>query len=141
MPREDQPVVRSSIEAKRIWLRNYESPDAPEVDENFHPKTPSPVQPSESSALPPALPPTSSNPELPQAPKLLPFQRQNRPWRFDDTREVERRVFREALREVDENRINDINTLILELKKVKQQRDILLRANTILTKCMERMTL
>ena len=53
MPREDQPVVRSSIEAKRIWLRNYESSDAPEVDENFHPKTPSPVQRSESSSFPP----------------------------------------------------------------------------------------
>lgn len=131
MPREDQPVVRSSVEANRIWLKNYESA---EVDENFHPKTPSPVQYPASSALPP----TSSIPELPRAPNLLPFQRQNRPWRMDDTREVERKVFREALKEVDEN---TINTLRMELKKVKRQRDILLRANTILSKCMERMAL
>lgn len=50
-------------------------------------------------------------------------------------------VFRGALRELDENRIEDTNALRTELRNVKYQRDVLLRANSVLSKCMERMVL
>jgi len=138
MPREDQPVVRSSVEATRIWKNVYLSN---QVDENFHPiggaltpPRPKPLAHSPTSALPPIVPQTP-----------LPFQRQdapsNRHWNPYDTRKVEQRVFREALREMDENRVNEVHILRDEVRKLKHQRDVLLRANTILSKCMEKMTL
>ena len=143
MPREDQPVVRSSVEAHRIWKNVYLSN---QVDENFHPITPHPplIRIAQSppstptDAHPSALPPIAHH-------TPLPFQRQNTPsnrhWAPYDTREVERRVFREALKEVDENRVNEVHTLRIQVQKLKHQRDVLLRANTILSKCMEKMTL
>ena len=54
---------------------------------------------------------------------------------------MERQVFRQALGEVENtynNRSND-PALRIELKRVKQQRDVLLRHNVVLAKCMEQL--
>ena len=142
MPREDQPVVRSSTEAGRIW-EVYESVD---VDENFHPLTPSPLSRSRAShADRPVghfvapIPATSSTQPLQLPPLLLPYQRQVRPWKLSDSRVVERCVYREALREVEENRLDELSTLQDELRRVRKQRDLLLRHNVVMAKCMEHM--
>ena len=126
MPRENQPVVRSSVEARRIWTV-YNST---EVDENFHPL------PNPHYNAPPIA--STSSPKLPP---LTPYQRQLRPCKVSESRLVERQVFRQALGEVENtyaNRSND-SALRIELKRVKQQRDVLLRHNVVLAKCMEQL--
>jgi hypothetical protein len=120
MPREDQPVVRSSVEGRRIWANVYSSD---QVDEHFHPVEQRPSPPASARRPPP-----------------LPFQIQNKPWNPSATREVERRVFREALQEVDDNRDKELGRLQVELYKAERQRDLLLRTNTVLAKCMEKMS-
>jgi hypothetical protein len=120
MPREDQPVVRSSVKGRRIWATVYRSD---QVDEHFHLVEQRPA------------PPASA-----RTPPLLPFQMQNKPWNPSATREVERRMYREALREVDDNRDEELRCLQVELCKAKRQRDLLLRTNTVLAKCMEKMS-
>lgn len=142
MPREDQPVVRSSEEARRIWTA-YTSVD---VDENFHPLTPPPpsrpyvaniYRPTERLGSSPHLPPHLTPLKLPSP--MLPYQRQIRPWKLSDSRDIERNLYREALREVESNGVEEIGTLQAEMKRLKRQRDLLLRQNVVMAKCMERM--
>jgi len=135
MPREDQKVVRSSIEAERIWSLYVDE----NIDENFHPISP--------PSLPPLPPLTTNSGDRKPSTHLLPYQRQVRPIiphqaPLQSSREVERKVYRTALSEIDANSDRDkIRHLETELKRLKQERALLLRANVVMAKCMEKMTL
>jgi hypothetical protein len=143
MPREDQFVVRSSVEAERIWSLYIDA----NIDENFHPKTPPSLAP-----LPPLTTSNTQNNHQ-NSPHLLPYQRQIRPntsrrpqlSNLQTSREVERKVYRKALSELDVNTNNidrdKIKRLEAELTRLKKDRALLLKANVVMAKCMEKMAL